>query len=304
MPHALAHESGRRPGGRLLRLGMALACAVLGSIPASAAEGPGPGPVAGSSAGTSLVSVESGRVTVDLENAEVADVLAQIAARCGFQLKTSGPLGRVTAAFTNLSPERALRRLVQDHELMLVYGKASGAPGTALVEVAVFAAPPSRRAADWGGAEAIRERVALLAEIDRLTKAGGDAAGLARLAELLDTAPDPTIRVRAALALGRVGGAGAAAALAGALSDQAPRVRVQAAHALRTVEAARSIPALGGLLLGDPDVTVRRAAAHLLAGMSDPAAMTALSGAARDPDATVREAVTRALERGGRSVPR
>ena len=71
-----------------------------------------------------LVVIEAGRVTVDAHDADLADVLAQLGARAGFRVRTSGALGRLTATFTAVSVEQALRRLVQDHELMLVYGAA------------------------------------------------------------------------------------------------------------------------------------------------------------------------------------
>ena len=74
-----------------------------------------------------LVVIEEGRVTVDAHDADLADVLAQLGARAGFRVRTSGSLGRVTATFTAVSVEQALRRLVQDHELMLVYSATSNA---------------------------------------------------------------------------------------------------------------------------------------------------------------------------------
>ena len=64
-----------------------------------------------------LVVIEEGRVTVDAHGVDLADVLAQLGARAGFRVRTSGSLGRVTATFTATSVEQALRRLVQDHEL-------------------------------------------------------------------------------------------------------------------------------------------------------------------------------------------
>jgi hypothetical protein len=249
---------------------------------------------------TPVVSVDGGRVTVDVQGAPLEEVLGQIAARGGFRLKTAGPLGPVTIAFANLSLERALRRLVRDHELMLVYGAAPAGEGSRLVEVSVFAASPSRSAQDRPGPAAVRERAALFSEIDRL----GRERGAPRLAELLRGAPDPSVRARAATTLGRVGGAEAAAALTAALSDQTPSVRIQAAHALRSAEGPRAIPAIGDVLLSDPDVSVRRAAVRILGTLPDPAATAALSRAAADSDAQIRHDVSRTLQRRGVSAPR
>jgi hypothetical protein len=74
-----------------------------------------------------VVVIEEGRVTVDAHDADLADVLAQLGARAGFRVRTSASLGRVTATFTAVSVEQALRRLVQDHELMLIHSPASDA---------------------------------------------------------------------------------------------------------------------------------------------------------------------------------
>jgi hypothetical protein len=248
--------------------------------------------------------VDGGRVTVDVRDAELEDVLEQIATGSGFRLKTAGQLGTVTIAFTGLSLERALRRLARDHELMLVYGATAAARGASLLEVSVFAAPPSRSALDRLGSGSALERAALLAEIDRLGRPGGDGRGVPRLTELLARAPDPSVRARAAQALGRVGGAGAGPPLTGALSDQAASVRLQAAYALRSVAGPAAIPALGGLLLADPNAAVRRAAARMLGAMPDPAATAALDAAVTDADAGVRLDVSRALQRRGLSAPR
>jgi len=61
------------------------------------------------------------------DDVDLADVLAQLGARAGFRVRTSASLGRVTATFTAVSVEQALRRLVQDHELMLIHSPASDA---------------------------------------------------------------------------------------------------------------------------------------------------------------------------------
>jgi HEAT repeats len=248
-----------------------------------------------------LIVIDKGRVTVDAHDADLADVLSELGARAEFRLRISGQLGRVTTTFTAMSVEQALRRLVQDHELMLVY---SAPPDESvrpkLIQADVFASTPSaaqvRAASEMLG----RQRAVLLAEINRLRRSRNVERDAPRLAELLGSAPDSIVRARAASALAALSGPLSQAALARALGDSAPDVRVQAIRALRSVDGARAIPTLGRVLLTDPDVTVRRAAAQMLGSLQDPAATSALSVAAEDADALVRREVSRALNRRDR----
>lgn len=250
-----------------------------------------------------LVVIEEGRVTIDAHDADLADVLSELGARAEFRLRMSGQLGRVTTAFTVMSVEQALRRLVQDHELMLVYSvppDESVLPK--LIQADVFASTPSAAQVRAANEMLGRQRAGLLAEIQRLARSRNVQHGAPRLAELLGTAPDAIVRARAASALATLSGPLSQAALARALGDSAPNVRVQAVRALRSVDGPGAIPALGRVLLTDPDVNVRRSAAQMLGSLQEPAATSALSAAAQDADALVRREVTRALNRRGRST--
>lgn len=238
------------------------------------------------------IGLERGRLTVESRDADLADLLRQIAARAGFRLDTVGALGRVSMAFTSVPLDEGIRRLTRDHELMLVYGSQGPAD---LVEVRVYARAPTRSTRPASAAT----RAASLAEIGRLVRAPDVAGSIDRLASLLASAADPTVRARAAWALGRIGGAAVGPALTHAVSDPTPDVRIQAAYALRRVDGAAAVPALAGLLLSDPEARVRRAAASSLGALREAAAASALSAAAQDPDPSVRQAVNRALRRYG-----
>src|SRR5688572_5309872 len=87
-------------------------------MPADAPKAAAPEPPA------QVVLVEGERLTVDLHGAELAQVLRQVGEAAGFHITTSGTLGVVTAAFSARTLEEGLRRLVQDHEMMLVYRPA------------------------------------------------------------------------------------------------------------------------------------------------------------------------------------
>jgi hypothetical protein len=214
-------------------------------------------------------------------------------------------MGRVTAEFSALSVEDALRRLVQDHELMLVYsaGRPEQGARSRLVRVDVFAqSAPAAVARRGPRAGRIGQMNPLFDEIGQLVRAPADPRNAARLMELARSAQDASVRGRAVSVLGRVG-APAAATLIGALGDEAPAVRVQAVYALRSIDRTQSIPALGHALVSDQDVTVRRAAARMLRSLQDPAAASMLSAAAGDSDFVVRREVARGLERAGASGP-
>jgi hypothetical protein len=218
-------------------------------------------------------------VTVDAHDADLADVLTRIAVGAEFALATSGDLGRITATFTTTSIERALRQLVQDHELMLVYARGS-APGDArLVQVEVYAATVPSRPAGRGGVPVASipddrgsraERRRALAEITELGRSD-DPEAAQRLTEMLATLSEPTLRV-------------------------------QAVYALRRTTNPAATATLGHLLLHDPDPRVRRAAARMLGSLSDPAAADALGAASAEADTSVQAEVRRALDRRGISA--
>jgi len=243
-----------------------------------------------------VVRVEGGRLTVDVRDAELADVLLQAGDAAGFHLTITGELGLVTAAFSARTVEDGLRRLVQDHEMMLVYRPVRGEPAK-LMEVQVFASAPGREAAAAAGARGAAPREALMSEITGLVRARDVERGVPRLAELLATSSDLIIQGRAVWGLRMLGGPAAAGALSVALRNEAPFVRGQAVQALARVVGAEAIPALSGLLASDPDVSVRRAAARALATLRTPEADAALSAVAGDSDSLLRAEAQRALDR-------
>ena len=245
-----------------------------------------------------VVTVDGGRLTVDLHGADLADVLRQVAEAAGFHLTTTGELGLITAAFSARTVEEGLRRLVQDHEMMLVYRPAGRSAGAAvLMEVQVFSSTPGRGAAAAPEARDAEGGAAVIGEITRLVRARDAERGVPRLAEILATSPDSVVRGRAVWGLRMLGGPAAAGALSGALRDEAPFVRGQAALALRSAAGAEAIPALSGVLASDPDVSVRRAAARALAMLRTPEADAALSAVAGDSDQLVRDEARRAMDR-------
>ncbi len=298
-----------RPGPVFL---IALALLATSFTAETAAEPPQPRAAAGTDHTATaphhgiLVVVERNRVTVDADDADLADVLEQLAEHAKFRLRTKGDLGRVTADFSVPTVEQALRRLAGNHELMIVYARPAAGDRSrpTPIQVAVFGDRSAAAAVSSGTRGSVESRADTLAEIREIARAGDPQRGATRLTQILATATDPAVRGRAVWALGRIGGPAAAAGVLKALDDETADVRVQAIYAIRQLQSSQAIPALSTRLLSDPDGSVRRAAARMLATFSEPEAGAALSAAVQDSDPIVRREVSRALERREQSASR
>ena len=134
----------------------------------------------------------------------------------------------------------------------------------------------------------------------------GDPVGVAVPAlRTILTDASAAIRAEAAAAIGRIGkaaGADAVADLTGLLADADETVRARAAEALAVVGASdpATVPALAGLL-ADPSLAIRAAAARALGALGTAAAdsVAALVPLLHDRDEAVRGAVSDALGRMG-----
>ena len=268
-----------------------LLAALLVAGSADAADPPGPPGAAGS------ITLANGRLTLDVHDADLTQLLSQIARRAGFQLATSGSLGRVTATLNAVPVDRALQRLVRDHELVLVYRSDDQVREPALAQVRVFAAGSAGSSATAEGQRADRSSATMIAEINQLVRSPNTEQGVARLGQLLDGASDPQVRARAAWGLGRLGGGNAFDLLSRAVRDDSVDVRLQAAQALGQAGGDQAVPMLASLLQNDPDASVRLAVASLLGTYKDPVAASALIAAANDADQSVRDEAKRGLER-------
>ena len=261
---------------------------------APAAEEPTP-------ARTMEVSMAGGRLSVNLRDIPLADVLRHIGQEAHVKVNLDGQfLALITGTFTGLPLESGIRRLTRGHSSSFAYESPSD-PGQAarLTEIWVIESKPATSADP-------RARAARLASLDNLGRRTNDGA-VAELSRLLTQDPDPAVRTRAAGVLSRSRDARATSALTAALGDQQPSVRIQAVHGLRRVEGERSADALGRVLVSDPDPSVRRVAAWALTSLRDAAAGSALRAAMlTDGDASVRQAATAAYRRwelGARTPP-
>ncbi len=257
---------------------------------------------------TNEVTARAGLLTVKLHDAPMVDVLLAIGAQADFEVIIRGDLGApVTWSFSDLPLDKGIRRLLDDSSLIMIYAPSQGHAGVRpLVKVIALGASgdaadgtaPVARTMPTNKTEVSQEAVAVslndgredrLRAVQRLAIIP-DAAASKDLALLLSQDEDPLIRQIAAIALGKIGGAGAEAALTAALGDEDSLVRERAIQALAKW-GPEAVGSLVKTLMKDPAPNVRRQAALSLGRMSGEGALDALQAAQADPDYAVRQAV-------------
>jgi hypothetical protein len=271
----------------------AVVAALLPAGRAPAAEAPMPAP-------TIEVTVGEGRLSVNLRDAPLADVLRLIGQEARLKVNLDGQLRTpITGTFTGLPLEAGIRRLTRGHSSTFAYAPPHPGHAARLTEIWII---ESDSAVGPATPADPRARAARLASVGRLGQRQDDGA-VAELSRILAQDPDPVVRTRAARAHSRPQDARATPALTAALGDQHPSVRIQAVHGLRRVEGERAAEALGRVLRSDPDPSVRRVAAGALGWLRDAAAGSALGTAmSADGDASVRQAAAEAYRRWEQAV--
>src|SRR5688572_17874755 len=142
---------------------------------------------------------------------------------------------------------------------------------TAVAPPTVPAIPPATR--DQKMTWTVRLEHQRVLRDEATTTAAGPVLAAANVPDLvlLLRDPDPSLRHRAALAIGRVGMADGIAPLTVALSDPEPDVRAIAAFALGLIGDTLALPALQ-IALADPSPVVRGRAIEALGLIADPSA--------------------------------
>jgi hypothetical protein len=284
----------------------AVAALDLTDRPAFAAE-PGDQPA------TIEVSLRDGLMSVTLREAPLDAVLRAIGEEAGFRVVVKGGLDNpVTWSFTNVPLDKALRRLLQNTNSVLIHGPARDGGAGRLVAVHAWPShgPEAISAARFartirsdrtgaamrpplGGPDADRQD--RLLAVRHLAKRPG-ARAAKDLALALSEDEDAVVRRVAAIGLGKVGGEPALAGLTAALADDDKWVRRRAIQGLGKIGGEAAARALGDTLVNDPEPEVRQAAARTLGRMRSEEAFEALKAAGSDLNFSVRQAVAQALD--------
>ncbi len=192
-----------------------------------------------------VIQVTGGLLTVSVDRSPLFIVLDVIARQSGVSIRCDAPIAEtVTANLRDIALDEGLTRIVGARSAVFVYSdNAAAGHRPRLVEVRVYAdqAPPpgspaaasadqqwrvesAEDVASTGGASGTFARSSSSTEDQSDT--GRSAPALRQLTRALSEEHEPSARARAAIALGRIGGAEAIAHLAAAIAtDPATAVR-------------------------------------------------------------------------------
>ena len=287
-PAGLQAGTGSAGGDRLIAIVCALACFACFAPATLKAE------AVPTVAPSIEVAVEQGRLTVDVRDAPLEEVLQAVGEEAGIAIELHGDLtAPVTDSFADLPLDEGIRRLLGGHSYTL-FSSDAGRIGrieisvlhSHLLETAPSAANASTADAEQGRLQRIRTL------LDRK-----DAEAIAELSRLAGGDPSPAVRAQATAALARLRSEEASAALTLALTDPSSAVRVQAMRGVKSLKGAGAIGDLQAIAGYDPDATVRRQAVRLMSDINDPEVPWLLKQAAADNNPAVSQEAKRAARR-------
>ena len=270
------------------------------------------------------VRVEGERLSADVSQEPVADVLAAVAEQTGAKLTIRGELGKVSRqAFERLPLADGLSRLAQPNGLVLQFvpvDTPSGAPSGMRRLVAIRVVAPSAGGASasanvtpavtrrdmrrglppgFWNYESAPERLPPVAErisaLSKLRQQRGGQANAAPYVYVLVTDPDPAARRMALGMLAGIKSDEARGALTQAAADADPAIRADALRALSATGGDKPVTLLAQAGRGDSDLQVRITAIQLLSLKDGPLAEAVIKGALADPDPDIRDAAQQAM---------
>jgi hypothetical protein len=205
------------------------------------------------------VTVQSGRLSVRVDQTRLEEVLQAVAREARLEIVLNGAFGTpVTATFTDLPLDEGIRRLCRGHSIVMIYDGPPGTePGSELTKVSVTSSFSDSRVANPTN-----------------HNAGAEIRADARSALL----PRPE-NLTAAL---RLGPADSRTKIIDALVDE------------RGLDAVVQI--LGDAATRDPDLRIRQSAIQALGSMASPGALEAIRAVLNDSSASVRSAANLALK--------
>jgi hypothetical protein len=309
--HRMYRHPAWPPRAVVLSAGLALACSLAGGQAIAALE----------------VQIEGQRISANLSQVPIADVLTAVAEQTGALLSIRGDLGTVRPqAFSRVPLAEALPQLARPNGVLLQFEPAEGggrrliairavAPG-AIGEPAGAQAPTPPRARKtpighrdprrglpggmWNydqGEAALPDPDKRIAQLGDIARTRGQAA-IAALTYVLVADPDPQVRAAAIRYLAELqSNPEGRQALIQAVADADPQVRTEALRMLSQDPGNKPVALLAQVIKGDADRQVRLAAIENLSGADGELARAVLQGALGDADAEMREAARQAMAR-------
>src|SRR5512132_358436 len=271
------------------------------------------------------VRVEGERISADLSQVPIADVLSAIAEQTGAKLSIRGDLGTVLPqAFSGVPLVDALPHLAQPNGVLLRFAPAEGGDRRRLVAILAVAPGAAGPVVDGSGPQAraspsigrldprkglppgfwnydgdapLPELEQRIAQLGAIASTRGPAS-TAATTYVLRADPDPQARKAA---IGVLAGLrpsdDARKALTQAVADPDAEVRAAALRALSRGGGEKPVALLAQAAKGDTDIGVCRAAIENLSGKDGELARAVLEGALGDTNPQVREAAKQALAR-------
>jgi HEAT repeat protein len=239
------------------------------------------------------IAVEQGRLSVDVRDAPLDEVLLAVGEEAGIAIEIRGDLtAHVTHSFADLPLDEGIRRLLRGHS----YTLSGDAERSRRIEISILTSYRTEAVAAAGNASTPGDDQDRLQRI-RALAGRKDAEAIAELSRLAGGDPNPVVRGQAIAALGRLKTQEASLPLTLALSDPSAAVRMQALRGVKSLKGAAAFADLQAIAGYDPDAAVRRQAVRLVSDIRNPEVPWLLEQAAADSDAAVSQEAKRAARR-------
>ncbi len=261
------------------------------------------------------IRFQQGLISVQSENATLAEVLRAVAGETGIQLHIRDEDFQQKSPWSLVDRPllEAIRQLAGTHNMAITFADRSSqetarrisslwifgntAASQAALEAAMAVASPDT-------AEQVRAKThEELSDPDPLVRLGAiqrladsqDRNDVMILTRVMLEDDDPAVREQARSALEKLTGEAAAVTVENGLGDADYLVRAETVRFLAQAEQGRVTPSLGQVLFSDPDPLIRLEAVLAIAQHHGEASRAFLQVAAKDEDSMVREAALYAL---------